>query len=710
MADIYLETPSLNHNFEEYSYEKVLAELDLLDHANEQKGASVTDARDKANYINTQKQIKEYHGLLEKYHDEFPVLYRIYQHGLEGEDGKSVNYAFKPIDFRKPEVITEEQDIEDKDSQLELECTFQDGLKFAVSAVKYNGSEDKLFAGQISLDDDTIEKLNAENLKRIMDFCERCGFSTFGLTIPTQNGVVDADEKIKELNKLLQDYQQEKLALSKNEAELKEIGRDEDGLPEYEDKNMRIIHDGDEEEHNPDAKKQEITLEDILKNFRTFLKEDLHKKSGLSYWEHSCRVGGQRMTLFNIFDKEDPEQDDKDGQVDPKKPHTHVQLFSYRLYVGQRKDGKFIFGYSTPTGKKMDDVMAGDLIGQIKKTGVTHVNLKNIPSNEKVIWMIACAEKGLIPTGVTIDESKALRMIEAAEKKKLPPLEMAAFKRRLAEQLEKNAAKKGKDLPPNEAALVQQLKNDAQKLIETAEDKTNTAKFEEKFHNFRKVYNDDLKKEAEKTIARGVMDTNTGAADAIGAMSALTRTFDMALGDASNMEVTFAERLEELIQNPIKNKSTGNIISVRLTEHEKRSLLMNISPEKKIKDLTSDDWKHVYNVMFERAYKEAKDKIINEYRKDEASRAHAIDNIIINKVWKRETTAFDDVNNRLSAKGVEELKLPKKDGELLYQRPKELTFAYVQEQEKKKKAAEEAAKAAGAPTPTPTPEKGRGGM
>ena len=58
MADIYLETPSLNHNFEEYSYEKVLAELDLLDHANEQKGASVTDARDKANYINTQKQVQ----------------------------------------------------------------------------------------------------------------------------------------------------------------------------------------------------------------------------------------------------------------------------------------------------------------------------------------------------------------------------------------------------------------------------------------------------------------------------------------------------------------------------------------------------------------------------------------------------------------------------------------------------------------------------
>ena len=716
MADLYLETRTLNHNFEEFSYEKVFERLYQEYARNEEFGARAKTDEEKSAYEKKANELANDKRLLTMYSDEFPVLDRIRAHGYEDDEaGRSVQFAFKEIDFRKPEIVTEKHDVEEKNKQLELECTFENGLKFGLSAIARDGAEDKLLTGQISLPNETLEKLNAENLARIMDFCERYGFSTYDLTIPMREGMVAADEKIKDLAALLESYKEKAHADASEVRTPATPSDDEHDMSGFDEEDYHIVYEGPAPLPGYSAlptvavksEPEPLTFNEVKQNFRSFIEKDLHKKLRLSYWEHTRSVDGQIMTVFSIYDKEDRDNYKNDGKKDPKKKHVHVPTFSYRLYVAQKSDGRFIFGYATPNGKKMDDVMAGDFIGEIKKTGTTHLNLKNIPNQDKMVWMVACAEKGIVPTGISINKAKAEKMLQAAQAK-LSTQEFATFERRLMEQLEAHAKAKGKELPTSEQEFIEKRKNEAQKLLETQQDMLKAAEFERDFHNFRRAYDNGLKREAESTIAKGIMDAKTGPANAIGAMTALTRTFDAVLGDDCNMDISFAERLDQLMKCPIKNDETGDIISVRLTQDERRVLSTSILLDKKVKDMTSQDWQCVYEVMFKRAYNEAKDKIIAEYRANDKSASKAIDNILINRVWKRETSAFERVNSRLSSQGCEELKLPKKDGEFIYQRPKELTYAYIQEQEKKRKAAEEAA-ATKAATPA-APDRSRGGM
>ena len=714
MAGIYLETETLNHNFEEYSYASVEKELAQGIKLMDLEAELAKEEAQKKSCEKTKDEIAEYQRLLKAYPNEFPVLYRIYKHGIADEDDKKILYQFKNTDYRKPDIVTESDDVADPKGQLELECTLPDGSKFGLSALHRDGAENKLLTGQISFEDEMLEKLNAENFKRIMDFCERCGFSTFGLKIPTHGGMIDAEEKIKELNALLEEYKKQVLDEREKTPSPTKTGENENGEPEYEDPNINMVYEGpvlsapEAPSLDPDAPKakakEEMNLNKFLKGFREFIQKDLHKKPGLSYWEHSTRINGQKMTVFVLYDKEDKENNKNDGRVDPKKPHVHNYIFSYRLYVGQKDDGTFTFGYTTPNGKKMDDVMAGDFIGEIKKAGITHLNLKNLQNVDKMVWMLACAEKGIVPSGVSINKAKANKLIQAA-KDRLNDQEFAIFERRFAEQLEKNAAEKGKDLPSDEVDLVKDLRNKAGS-IET----------EEKFKNFRKSYDDELKNLINSTISQGIQNTKTGAADALAAVTTFARTFDILMADDHNIDTTLGEHLDYLLHNPLrekddKTKSKGDIFLVRLTDHERRALEA-LGTNKKVKDLTKKDWRRVYNILFERQYKEAKENIIETYREDRGSTVHGLDNVLLNRIWGKALDQFRNVNNILESVGLKSLEMPEKKGDLSYKPPKELSWAYIKEQEKKKKAAEEAAKAAAEaskttakpePTATPTP-------
>ena len=713
MANVYLQTRCLNHNFEEYSYENVEKELQHMIKQNEALGATVESAADKAKYEEAQNQLHTYQHLLTQYPDEFPVLHRIHMHGIADDEGSDVSYKFKEIDFMRPDIVTEEQDIEQKETQLGLECTFDDGTTFTLSALKYNGSQNKLMAGQISFEDDMLKKLNAENLKRIMDFCERCGFSTFDLSVVTRDGVIDADQKIADLTKLLEEYQAARAQEAQNTPPLQPVKTGDDGRTEYQDSGMVMLAQEPTVQRAAPAtptkpQQKPMSLDTVVHNFRDFISKDLHKVVGRSYWEHKQRINGHDMVMFSLYDKEDPEQYIEDGKVDPKKPSTHVQLFSYRLYVGQDDNGKLLFGYTMPTGKKMDDAMDGDLIGEIKKTGITHLNLNHIPNCDKMVWMLACAEKGIVPTGIKIDKAKAEKMIKAAEGKELPPLEMAAFKRNLAEQMEAYAKLKGKPLADNEIALVRKLKDEAQKLVETKTNAAQAAEFEIKFHNFRRSYILDIQPLVNRTIQQSSLNKKTGAADAIAAMTTLARTCDVVLGDHDDLDQRFGARLEELIHNPLKNRE-GNITCIRLTENEKHAL-SSISPDTKIKDLTSKEWQQIYHVLFERQYQQATDNIIQRFKDDEAARAHAKDHILIGEEWTIALGQVMAVNDRLAFMEVQELKLPDKHRGLSYERPKELSWRYVQEQEKKQKEAAQNAEPTKtqepvSPVKTPTPDR-----
>ncbi len=727
MAEIYMQTPTLNHNFEEYSYENVKAYLENMKRNNDAFGVAAKTSKDIEAFRYAEKEIASYMQLLGRFPDEFPVLHCIHQHGifLSGEDENApVDFEFEPIDFRKPEIVTEKHAVADKKEQLELKCTLRDGTKFGLSAVERNGAAGGLLTGQISFPDETLKNLNAKNLASIFDFCELVGFSTFNLDIPMIDGVVDAEGKIAALQKLLDEYKKQKL----EEGLVSEDPRKEaeDGIS-FEEDDYNILSDDALQDAMANLPQEQKTanipsptkgqtqknnspdFSTVCAGFQKFLEDDLHKKQGLSYWVRNKDINGAKGVVFILYDKEDASNFRNDGRPDSKNPHLYVPTFSYRIYVAKRKDGKLVFGYATPNNKKLDDTMAGDLIGEIKKTGITHLKLTNISNQDKMVLMLACAEKGIVPTGVTINEDKALKMIKAAEGKNLPANELAAFKRRLAGQMEKNAKEKGKTLSPGEKALVQKLKNDALRLVETRKDALDIAEFEEKFHNFRKAYDDTLKHQINRTIMQGSLNKKTGAAESIAAMRTLARTFDVVMGKDANLEATLSERMNDLLLHPIKSRE-GFVTSVRLTEEEKRALSV-IPAEKKIKDLTTEDWQTVYNVLYERQYKEAGANIIQRYKDDEASRAHAKDHILIGEEWTVALGEVISINDRLSQKGAAKLELPDRHRGLSFERPEELKFENIQKkkaEEEAKKKEEEAKKAEPASVPANTKDLGRG--
>lgn len=720
MANNYVQVSSIIHDYTNYSPENIKRELDMLS----ERGLS-------------SEITEKYSKFLETYPDEFSVLYRVSQQSLSSD--MDLKYEMVEVPYRRPEIACEEYDVAGKTKQLELQCTFEDGTTFGLSALK-TSTEPQQMQGQISFSEEMLRNLNDEKLKQIFEFCHRYGFSTFGLSLPMNGGVIDVDAKLKEL---FERYQAQ---------ELQNV-TDQPGAPKPSEE-----LETDQSEHTQDETSKYYTTltddvtyaptaptgatfdEEVL-NIENFLRKDLHKREYRSYWKHTKRINGDLAYVFSVYDKENPDNYLNDGKPDPKNHKVHIPTYSYRFYVSYSKN-RFHFGYATPGGKPFDASMAGDFIGEIKKTGVTHLNLSSVPNCDKVTLMIACAEKGIVPKGVKITRDKAEKMLNAA-KAKLSKQELSAFELRLMEQWEANYAAKGDTLSVSDQAYIQQCKNESVDLLRQQKNEFSAANLNRDFVNFKNAYLNELKPLVEQKIEEGSRDSERGAAITMAGMQTLREVFDLYIGNENEPELdsTIGSRIENkyarlekglqkrldslnnqeqklLNSMPRNDEEKKRVYEEELKElrekkrqtqeqmndirNEKNALIHKIDVSKPIKALSNEDFKAMYDILYPLQEKRMEQRIIQAFRDDDNARAHRADDVIIGGViFPTVKGSVNHINTVLYNNNLEKLELPLEHAGLSFKRPTEMSWGITQIENERKKAQKPQEPAQAAPAPTP---------
>lgn len=603
MADNYLEVNRVNHNFEEYSFENVSEELVK---AGDEEGKS----------------------LLENYPDSFPFLYAVKSRHLD-EDAR---FRFYETDAPARQIVTEAHDVLPRDKELCLECDLENAGKFSIRVQPFDqaGEDRSQLQARIDFPDTTLEDLNADRLKRILEFCEKHGLPVWQMSVPYKDGKIDVDEKLATLTQEFMNQRQ------KDSAQNAAMGADQPEEEQIGTILARMAETPRSVTKSASRPKKPKTLDGVYDDMTELLEKDLHRTKGLSYFVHSRHMSGRKTYEFSIYERPDRNNEKDDGRRD--KDDIPRATYQYRLYISQdSQSGQFYFGFATPGGKKIDDAMAGDLIGIIKKTGATHIDFSNIHNLEKGVWLTACAEKGIIPIGISINTAKAKSMVEAA-KKKLTNEELIVFKRNLAEQMIENAAEKSKGkgdkllgLSKSEWGYIESLR----------------AGYD--FENFRQAYEDDngLYAAVIDQIDKGSRDEREGAATTFGGMQTLRTVFDIY---KQYQKQTFGEYIS----------APPAVGDMALTAEERQKLSI-IPAEKRMTDLTTSDFMLIYNTLLPRHIENSKKRIVQALEREDARKGpkRASNVVLSSDLFPKVKGALNEINIILTRNmGVEALTLP----------------------------------------------------
>ncbi len=659
MAESYLETGAIAHNFESYGFSNVLAGLDreLEDkrrHVLEFLDVADADTEvDEAEFRRCQEELSALRAdkdLLRRYPQEFPVLYAVRQR--ETED--NVRFSMREVPAVRPEIVTEDKDVLPRSTRLELVCDLEDAGEFTISAEQYDraGEDMPQMRAKIGFAQKTLDDLNAERLKRILEFCEKHGLPMHELSFPMKDGQIDVDEKLASLTQqLMENSLQENVGNPGPESDCE--NPEEFALLET------VVHDVEQAPRGqkPKAKKP-YTIDKAYEDMVDMLEKDLHKTRGLSYFVHRNRVDGLRTMVFSIYDKPNKDNEKNDGLKD--KNGNYVPTYSYRLYVSQAKDGHFVFGYATPGGKKIDDAMAGDFVGLIKKTGATHIRFSNVHNLEKGVWLVACAEKGIVPIGISINMSKAKKMVESA-RGKLSDEEFITFKRNLAAQMLENA--KDKKLDKSELTYIQTL----------------TAAYD--FEAFR-VASDDLIERVNADIAKAAQNEENGAALAMGAMHTLRSVFDLYF---KHNDQTVGERLQDMLKQDM------------ITPEEREAL--NALPQSiKLSEMTPAHFITVYEALLPRQIEKNNKDILQAFSREFKNKVRRAPGVVLTAdLFPKAKGAVAGINILLRQSGIDALTLPLEHNGLYYADPNQRENATPENTRQATPTQKEPAKA-------PTPE------
>ncbi len=660
MAKTYLEINTVNHNFEAYGYESVSAELNRkLDYQRRQilQISSMIDSTDEKTQARFAREVEQSRSkleeirhnreLLQKYPDEFPALYAIHSRNFDDD----VSLEFREVLNDDEQIVTEARDIMPKEERLELNCAIEGAGRFGILVEPYDkaGEEQRQLKARINFSQKALDDLNADRLKRILEFCEQHGLSVYNIDLPMKDGVIDVDEKLAVLTKQFVE-ERRKEASTPDMPNVEAVSPDDFSLlevrvPEARTADVDLPTPQDIARSGKTAKKEK-TIDGSHDDIVEFLEKDLHKTRGMSYFERVKIIDGKATYVFSLYDKPSRDNEKKDGIKD--KNGVYVPTYSYRLYLSQdSQTGRLVFGYATPGGKKLDDVMAGDYMGVIKKTGATHINFSNVPNIDKGVWLVACAEKGLVPIGISVNLAKAKMMVEAA-RKKLSSEEFMTFKRNLANQVLENAAKKCNN--PNDRMYG---------LPKSEFDYITTLKADYDFDNFRKAYDDDngLYNEVLKDIERGGKDSETGAATTFGAMRTLRKVFDI-----------YRKYQYNTVDDFLKDNQTSDF---GLTPEE-RAQLNGLQGGKLMTELDRDDFMLLYHTLLPRQIEKAKDDILRAFeRESKRSGPKRADNIVLaSDLFPGAKGAVNEINIILRRDGIEALTLPTEHNGLSFERPK----------------------------------------
>lgn len=618
-------------------------------------------AHKQKNVVAEASEIKKYAELLDKYGESFTYLYQIKEKSEKA--GEGAEFSFEEVaQNTSAGILTQEQYFEmsanpkGEVEQLHLRVKTAEGDDFSLVMPPYDraGVDKKSVKAQVIIPDNEIEKLNAEKLARILDFCETHGLSAYDMDLPYYfDGSLNVDEKFAQMFNILHEQKKhEMLEAGQDEFELRqqcfrslerEAGGNAaalDGVSADEPPLNRIMNALSDEQHeagsavvgtstnasaSQDKTNKNGTLQEKAeKAIESFLEGGLKKTAASSYFKERSGFFKSGWTEYIVYDKEDEKNRDKDAIKD--KDGNVKYTYNFKLFV-RVDDGRLRFAYRTPYNKKIDDSVVNGMVGQFRSLGITNVRFPNgLPDAEKKLWRIALAENGIVPIGMGLDRAKAEGMLKAA-KEKLSSEEYKKFRYRLAVQMDEDNKKKGKVLPPSERDYIAGLINS------------------HKYLSFSEGYGERLKGMLRNRLDASDVNHEDGAVQKVGAYLAMRRLFD-----------AYHETVDDV----------SMMSSTKLTSEEKRKMqLAGLTGP--ASDFSPAQMAKLYEIMLEQSDKDAKNELDTALLDESAlTGPKRAGNIIIKEIFDGARNRFEKVNELLAPLGVDEISFPKAFGRLHY--------------------------------------------
>lgn len=619
------------------------ASEETFDYDEKQLNASyISEKEEQINIISEASDIRKNRLLLSKYGESFAYLYKIKD--KTEQFGDDVKIYFQEISDNKPQgILTQEQyfelnaDNNNEKKQLALHIKLNEDEEFDITMPPYDkpGKENKTVKAQISVSDNTLEKMNAEKLKRIMEFCETHGLSTFQMDIPYSfDGNINIDEKFHSMLQQLQEQKRQDIE-TENKQEIDKIENITKDNPDINVENQCIlppeenIIEESQVDNKPAKKTKKKDVNDAIEGIEKFVSGGLKKQKGFSYFKKGPSIFGKGWTEFVIYDSENRNNQRNDGKRD--KEGNPKFTYSSKIFV-RENNGKIQFAYRTPNHKKIDDGIVNGLAGQMKGLGLTHVSFpKGLPDNEKKIWRIALAENGIVPKGFGLDKAKAEGMLKAA-KEKLSAEAFRKFRYRLALQMDKENKEKGKAVSQSEQDYIDSLLNS------------------QKYLAFTEGYSNVIKSRLRDMLDKADTDKNNGAVEKTAAYIAMRRLFDV---------------YKEAVNN-------GSLLNSSILTNAEKQKLIDSGLVGNVSNFSEAQIGQLFEILLPKSRKDAKEELdealmsARDTNTRQARGPKRADNIIIKEVFDGARMRFEKVNEMLKSMGIEEIDFPKAFGRLHY--------------------------------------------
>ncbi|MCQ2735398.1 MAG: hypothetical protein MJ212_05580, partial [Alphaproteobacteria bacterium] len=542
----------------------------------------------------------------------------------------------------------------------------------------YQPNSDPQFKVQLSFEEDTLAELNAEKLKRIFEFCERCGLSTADISVRyAYDGSIDLDEELRIRQERIEEMTAQAKELIAQEAQSRDdaektavetrsneldkeydkIVANENGivpenlsmddvspdLPITEDSELlnqqqnTPAHTAENPQDIPSEentapmpqqsasapiKDNVLTQKQAEEKFEEWIgtSKGLNKHKNLSYFKRHTNFFGKGWAEFIVYPSEDKDNFKDDGRRDKDNKHAKWN-YSFKLFVRVDNNGKLNLAYRTPNSKRMDEDIIGGIAGQLKDFGYKSVNFPNgIPDQEKGMWRKCLAEKGIVPLGIGLDRAKAEGMLKAA-KEKLSAEEYSDFKYRLGKQMDKRNKDKGKVVDASEQDFIDGLLNS------------------HKYSAFTDGYSLGIKGEMKKILRE--KDPMEGAIKKISAFKAFNLLFEI-YQDQVERGISFAS-------NPKLNFGGSP-----LSQNEKAFLNSFINPQK----MSVSDMNDLYLFLYKRIQPDVKKEMYAELIKEKYGKHNVAKRsapVVIKDIYNSARNTFEAINEDLQAKGIDAL-------------------------------------------------------
>lgn len=369
------------------------------------------------------------------------------------------------------------------------------------------------------------------------------------------------------------------------------------------------------------------------KHIENTLESGLHKRSEYSYFKRpgSIRYGDFGWTVYSCYGKGNEKNLKLDGKRD--KDGNVNSTYEFRLYVRPNKDGKGVdVGYAMPNGKQVSEDVADEVIAIQKAQGNSHVSLKSIPNGDLSAFRKACGRALVVPVGISLDRRKVKQIMKEAEERGSEE-EILKFGYLIAEQMERNAAKKDKPLNESDAKYVAELK----------------AAYE--YTPFRNSYESVMRKGLEAEIREGKAE------NVIAAARAVSKIYD--LYEKKN------EKGEQLTWSTLMTEGNGFLSKEEISKVNQK--INALDPEERAKmvdtnmrNLSPKQMEILYSAISEVGRTQAKkdlDKAFEDNSKlDSGERENP--NRLIRRMVEDARDEVNEVSNRLEDNGVKRLYVP----------------------------------------------------